>query len=223
MQVMNARRTLLRWAVLGCAVLAGCAATRSEVKLTAPAAAAPSAVAPAKGKVVAIRNVKDERVFEQAPTDASVPSLGFEGAAQATDATKARAIGRKRNGFGKAMGDVLLQDGQTVIGVVRDNLAAALRDAGYLVVDASAAPADAVLIDVHVKTFWAWLQPGFWAITANANIGTDLDVTTRAQATTISVHFEDTHQVVTDSTWIETIDQALKAYRAEAARKLGTL
>ena len=34
--------------------------------------------------------------------------LGFEGSAKSTAEIKARAIGRKRNGFGKALGDVLI-------------------------------------------------------------------------------------------------------------------
>ena len=75
----------------------GCAATRSEVKLASPVAA-PASTGPATGKVVVIRSVTDARVFEQAPRDPSVPSLGGEGAGNASADTKARAIGRKFEG-----------------------------------------------------------------------------------------------------------------------------
>jgi hypothetical protein len=39
---------------------------------------------------------------------------------------KARAIGRKRNTYGKALGDMVLEGGQTVEGVVREYLVIAL-------------------------------------------------------------------------------------------------
>jgi hypothetical protein len=89
-------------------ILAGCATSRSEIRLSSPAPAA-TPQATTTDRAVVIRSVHDERVFEQAPDDPSTPSLGFEGASQASDDLKARAVGRKRNSFGKAMGDILLE------------------------------------------------------------------------------------------------------------------
>jgi hypothetical protein len=216
---MRVRSIAINLALLSCAALIGCATSRSEIKLSSTAAAeAPPAQA--TGKIAAIRIVKDERIFEQAPEEPSTPSLGFEGAAKATAETKLRAIGRKRNTFGQAIGDVLLQDGQTVEGVVRESLAAALRESGYQLAEPTNPPPAAMVIDVHIKTFWAWLNPGFWSITANTSIATDLDIADRAGALAISVHYQDSRQFVTDSTWIEVIDKALQAYRVEAAKKL---
>lgn len=94
-----------------CVILAGCATSRSEIKLVAPAA---STVQAATGQVVVIRSVKDERVFEQEPRNPSTPSLGLDGANKASVELKLRAIGRKRNGYGKALGDVVLEGNQTV-------------------------------------------------------------------------------------------------------------
>jgi hypothetical protein len=166
-----------------------------------------------------IRSVKDERTFEQAPEDPSTPSLGFGGADQASTELKSRAIGRKRNGFGKALGDVLLQTGQTVEGVVRENLAAALEHAGYHVKGEDAAGPSPLIIDVHVKQFWAWTQPGFWAITLSANIATDLDLSGKASPTTIRVHAEYRRQAATEGAWMEIVAKALDDYRAEVAAK----
>jgi hypothetical protein len=204
-------------AAVACAVLAGCATSRSEVQLTAPAAA-PAAAAASKG-VAVIRSVRDERVFEQSPSDPSIPSLGFEGANKASADTKARAIARKRGGFGMALGDVLLQNGQTVEGVVRENLKVALQQAGYQVRDAEDGGSPAVVIDVHVKQFWAWFTPGFWAITLAANISTDLDVAGTPSPTAITVHIEDSRQIATESAWIETVDKALTDFRKQATEK----
>lgn len=209
--IRHARLAML----LACAVLAGCATSRSEVRLKSPPAVAPSSAA----KVVVIRSVTDERAFEEAPAEPSTPSLGFGGANKSGDAIKARAIGRKRNGFGKALGDVLLENGQTITGVVRENLTAALQQAGYQVKSAGEADASALVVDVHVKKFWAWFQPGFWAITLNSDVATDLSISGAAMPTTVSVHVEDTHQAATEGAWIEIVDKALEAYRKEVVAK----
>jgi uncharacterized lipoprotein YajG len=168
-------------------ILGGCATSRSEIRLSSPEAA-PAPKAATKGRTVVIRSVKDERVFEEAPKVASTPSLGFGGAQQASDEVKARAVGRKRGGFGKAMGDVLLENGQTVVGLVRDNLTTAFQQAGYQVANEGAAESAPLMVDVHIKQFWAWFQPGFWAISLNANIETILEVSGTASPTSISVH-----------------------------------
>jgi hypothetical protein len=169
---------------------------------------------------VLIRNVLDERVFEQAPSDPSIPSLGFEGANAAPDAIKARAVGRKRGGFGKALGDVLLQEGQSVTGLMRESVAAALQDAGYRVVSApEAGGPPPLVVDVHVKQFWSWFQPGFWAITLNANVETGIDVVS-VKPVHVKVHVEQAGLAATDGAWLEIVDKARQAYRVEAAARI---
>lgn len=202
--------------VLMLAVLAGCATSRSEIRIPEPGAAA--AGQPATGKTVVIRSVKDERVFEQAPSDASIPSLGFGGADQAQADIKSRAVGRKRNTYGKALGDILLQNGQTVESVMRENVAAALQQSGYQV-KANATDAADYVVDVHIKKFWAWMQPGFWALSLKTNIETDLDISGRRAPTNISVHVEDSRQVATESAWTETISKGLLEYRNQVVIK----
>ena len=135
-----------------CAAMVGCATSRSEIKLSSPVAMPPG-TAVSSGQTAVVRSVKDERVFEQASRDPSTPSLGFEGAAQASADTKARAIGRKRNAYGKALGDVLLQSGQTVEGVIREHLAAALAQAGYQVKGEDAAGPSPLVLDAHIRQF----------------------------------------------------------------------
>jgi hypothetical protein len=196
-----------------CLALGGCATSRSELKLSAPT---PVAAASTKGAVF-IRSINDMRKFEQAPSDPSIPSLGFEGATQAADTLKARAVGRKRNSFGKAMGDVLLEDGQTVTQVMRDSLVAAFAEAGYKVESDPMAPSLPVVVDVDVTKFWAWFQPGFWAITLNADIVADVKVAGRTTPQTITVHSEDKRQMATDGAWMEIVQVGLKDFRAQVA------
>lgn len=203
-----------------CVMLAGCATSRSEIKLHSPEIVAPAATATSAQRVIVIGKITDERVFEDAPSDPSTPSLGFGGAGKAADDVKARAVARKRNGYGKAMGDVLLQSGQTVDGVIRDNLTAAFLQAGYQVKDASDAGPSPLVVDVRIKTFWAWFEPGFWAITLSNNISTDLVVSGVQAPIVVSARVEEKHQAATDSGWIDIVDKGLDAYRAELLQRL---
>lgn len=206
-------------------LLTGCATSRSEIKLAPPtiASGAVAKVAP-KNQTVVIRSIVDERRFEVAPKDPGIPSLGFEGAAQATAETKARAFGRKRGGFGMALGDVLLEKGQSVSGVVREQLSAAFADAGYRVASTEAdAGLNPVLVDVRIKQFWAWINMGFWALTLNNQITTDLTFSGAAQPLMVSVHLQEQHMAVTDGAWTEDLGKALQAYRMQATEKIAKL
>lgn len=200
------------------AIFAGCATTRSEIKLSSAAAITPPQTT--SGRVVVIRSVTDERLFEQAPDEPSTPSLGFEGALQASAEVKARAVARKRGGFGKAFGDVLLENGQTVAGLIQENLTTAFQQAGYRVASEVAAGTGPLVVDVRIRQFWAWFQPGFWAITLSANIETELEVSGASSPTSIKVHVEDSRQMATEGAWLEILEKALLAYRTQAASQL---
>ena len=220
---MTTRRVAVWLTALACAGLAGCATTRSELGLPAPGSTTSAASTPLPGlagKVFVLRSVYDERVFEDAPDDPSTPSLGFGGASKASPAVKARAFGRKRGGFGMALGDILLRPGMTVESVVRDNLAAALRAGGAGVSDAAAPSPGAVTLDVHVKAFWTWMNPGFWALTGNGRIATDIDASGHVGTIPVLVEHKESRQFMPESAWLEVMTDTLDAWRAEAARKL---
>lgn len=216
---MIARKSAGWLAVCLCAMLAGCATSRSQIKLQSPVVA-PSASAAGNGRVVVIKSVTDERVFEQAPSDPSTPSLGFGGSDSATAQVKSQAIGRKRNGFGKALGDVLLQQGQTVQDVVRENLTAALEQSGYKVESQADANVNPVVLDVRIKKFWSWFQPGFWAITLHSDIATELQVEGGGASFEVQAHAEDKRQAATEHAWMEITQQGLEKFRAEASKSV---
>jgi len=209
------RLCLLTQAIVVVAAMAigGCATSRSEVQLEPIPSTAAAAAPAATGRPIVIRSVTDERQFEQAPRDPSVPSLGFEGAGAASAETKARAIARKRNGYGGAMGDVLLQPGTTVEKVVREDLAAAFRSAGYAVVSDAAPGSTPLVVDVHIRKFWAWLTPGFWTVTLRANIETEFGLNEEPSPVKISVTAQDSTMAATDDEWIKVVQDALKIYR----------
>lgn len=138
---------------------AGCATSRGEVDLRVL-----SPTNPASGPPVKVGQVADHREFQVNPRDPSIPSL-MDDEINNTVITS-RAIARKRNTYGKALGDVLLSEGQTVPGLVTDALTRAFRESGVRVLQ----PGDdgygeAMMITADIDRFWAWFRPGFWAIT----------------------------------------------------------
>jgi hypothetical protein len=135
----------------------GCATSRSDITVDSPVVTASRT---SSSKRFYIRSVKDARIFEQSPRDPSTPSLGFGGASHASKELKYRAVGRKRNGYGKALGDVLLEKGQTVADVVKQHLIAGLKEKGYQVTVEKASK-NAIPVDVVIKKFWTWLDIKF--------------------------------------------------------------
>lgn len=108
-------------------ILAGCALGRTTVDVSAP-----QGTNPTTGKYVRIDSVQDKRIFTVKPPSADMASLDPD--EDSSDASKARAIGRKRNGYGKALGDVVLPEGKTASGLVENALATGFQEAGYIVV-----------------------------------------------------------------------------------------
>lgn len=211
--------------LLAAVALAGCATSRSQIDIKPAHTVNTGATAVPNGKTIVIRNITDERKFEENPKEANIPSLGFGGAASATEQVKARAFGRKRNTFGKALGDVLLPENQSVTGLVRENLTAGLQSAGYTVKDStSAADKNSIVVDVHIKQFWSWIQPGFWAITLNANIETDITtVSGNSKTENINVHSESGNQVIVESDWAKIIEKSLQDYQTQVISKAPAL
>src|SRR5919201_4639639 len=140
-------------------VLTGCATTRGVVDVPTKMVSNPPG-----GPIVLIDRVTDRRVFEIDPRQANVPSLMND--AEIKDPTiTSRAVARKRGGFGKALGDVLLPEGRTVMQVVEEALTRSLRESGLRVVDKQDPQAAAATpIEADVEQFWAWFRPGAFQV-----------------------------------------------------------
>ncbi|MBI3900429.1 MAG: flagellar biosynthesis protein [Gammaproteobacteria bacterium] len=106
------------------------------------------------GRAVQIVRVTDHRTFELKPTDPATPSLK-DGKIQ-NKAITSRAIARKRNNYGKAMGDVVLPQGRTVENLVEEAIAKSFREAGYRVVMKGESNAGAIPVYADIVQFWAW-------------------------------------------------------------------
>jgi hypothetical protein len=146
-------------AILLAVSLAACATNRGEIDLRV--AATPN---PPGGPAVKITEVVDRRKFEIKPGEPNVPSL-MNGEINDAAITR-RAIARKRNAYGAALGDILLPEGRSVAQLTEEALTKALREAGYRVVAAGDPDYDkARPLQADVEQFWGWFRPGFAQIT----------------------------------------------------------
>lgn len=170
----------LMWVpVLATLLLSGCVVGTRNVALTSPEyASGKSASGP-----VYIGTIVDNRTFEQKPKEPSTPSVDGE-LSSTPQETLSALVGRQRNSYGRAMGDIALPEGATVQDRVRDLLASALRSRGYDVVDDPNAPNT---VSVVIEKFWAWFTPGMWTVGFEADLKCGIDFATPSGKQTFDV------------------------------------
>jgi len=206
-------------AALGTVVLlAGCAAGRSVVP-----ASIDSGRNPSQGPAVRIESVQDVRTFVVNPPSPDTPSLMDNDEINNTTITS-RAVGRKRGGFGAALGDVMLPEGQTVQMLVESAVARALRESGYRVVErGSPGHAQAAPIDIRIDQFWSWFNPGFWAVTVSfrGSIFLRGALPQIRDGRVVSTQVQNSMQAVFESDWQKVVDQGLEGLVRETKQLLG--
>jgi hypothetical protein len=176
---------------------------------------------PAAGRAVTIARVTDCRVFQAAPRDASIPSL--KGREIGDKAITSRAIARKRNGYGKAMGDILLPEGRTVEVLTREALTKSFREAGYRVLEgAPAAQEKAVPVEAEIEQFWAWFKPGFWAVGLQfeARVKIKGDLPPLRDGPTVRGHVQLHTQAADTRAWMNTVNKGIEAFVQEVKKFL---
>lgn len=199
-------------------LVSACASNRTIALMPEQA----QAIASAKyTKTAIIKVVSDQRIFEDRPKQANIPSLKGGVAASASSELKARAIARKRNGFGKALGDVVLPEGQTVSALVNDRVRNALQNAGYEVVDAQASSAD-LSVEVHIEKLWMWFRPGAFIVSVNSEIETIVN-TNATQPFVVKNQHSVNRAMVVNSLWAEVLNESLDQYEAKLTNKLKQL
>lgn len=218
--MLDIRNGLKLATALGCALLmTACATNRSTLSLEVPPA---QASAEANGRVAVITTVVDERQFEASPSEPSTPSLKRGDAYALSGEARKQAIARKRNGYGMALGDIVLEGSTTVEDLTRDLIARGLVERGYEVVDAAGAPADAVSVSAVIREFWAWFTPGFVAATMEARVGTTLTLNGPDGESTLPIdgYGRNSVQVGRDGNWILTYQRAFEDYLEKQALAL---
>ncbi|MCG2574308.1 YajG family lipoprotein [Acinetobacter sp. ME22] len=215
------KKIYLSIALLASMSLTGCATSRGLIQLPAKPPVATSNSQQSSQHTAIITLVEDDRVFEEAPKTPDIPSLKG-GLAQATQDEKARAVARKRNGYGQALGDILLQEG-SVSQLVQQRVERALNQAGYQVLpntEANKATANLVLT-VKINKFWSWFQPGFSSIKIHSEIDSDLlNNKTSSQPIHIYSKVTNSAQIANGTKWIANINQVLDDYEAQLITEL---
>ena len=201
--------------ILASTVLFGCVTSRSVVDVQMP-----SSSPNGNGHTVSIA-ATDERVFEAKPRSADIPSLKNEEEIGDVAITQ-RAVGRKRNGFGKGLGDVLLPEGKTVAQLVAFSIAEGYRQAGYRVVEAGDASSDTPVVTVHVREFWSWFSPGAFTVAVNNKAHLILDVPGTPKPIELITKERDSMQLVTENDWKKITEQGLRAIANATAKELCT-
>ena len=169
-------------------------------------------------KVAVIARVSDAREFQENPSDPSIPSLKKGDDYELDAEGRKRALARKRNGYGKAMGDILLEGGETVESLSRDLVARGLAERGYRVLDAgTAAPDGALRVDVDIRELWAWFTPGFWAVSMEAKLKMEIRATGPGGADTVTVagYGINKGQSGREDNWRLAYDRAFENYLAK--------
>ncbi|MCL7715090.1 hypothetical protein [Stenotrophomonas mori] len=190
--------------------LAACATNRSTLLLNVPS----GGPYPPAEKVAAITSITDSRTFETAPRDPSIPSLKQGGQYSLDAEGKLQAIARKRNGYGKALGDILLQSPQTILSITRELVTNGLREKGYRVLAADeAVPEEALKVAVDIRQFWAWMTPGFWAIDMEAKLETRIEFNgTGAHSADVSAYGKKTAPTGKEGNWQQAYEHLFQDY-----------
>jgi hypothetical protein len=195
------------------ALLSACAVNRSEITIPPEAS-----TQPANGAVAVVVDSVDARKFEVAPATPSIPSLKESSQIGNAEITS-RALARKRNTYGAAMGDVLLVPPQTVSSLVGDAVKAGLRDSGYRILDANdPGYASAPKVNVRIVEFWTWVTPGF-SIKLDNVTELVLEGNLPRLATPVAISVRDTkgYGAIFESDWGPFIGSVLAKVRAQVS------
>jgi hypothetical protein len=185
---------------------AGCVTGQRSFTLSIPTHDNPAST---QGKVY-IAAVTDDRVFQNKPSDPSTPSIDGD-VDKLSPQQKDRMIGRQRNAFGGAMGDIALSADQSVTNRTRLLVEQGLMRRGYQISTDANAP---ISVTVSIIDFWAWTTPGFWALTFEAKISCNLTVKSASglHTATVKGYGLNHGQVAKNVNWQEAYEPAFEDF-----------
>ena len=173
----------------------GCVTGRRTIPLTIPAQANYPAL---KGSVY-LAQVIDARTFMNKPSDPAVPSINGDVTTMTSD-QKTMMIGRQRNGYGRAMGDIGLPEGDSVIQVTKSLFEQSLKRRGFALSTDPKSPKSAV---VSIDEFWAWFSPGVFTLSFESRVYCTITIKNDDQTTKAVIHGYGLNrgQVASDANW----------------------
>jgi Uncharacterized lipoprotein len=196
----------------------GCVMGRRTISLDTPTA--PTSTA-SKG-TAAVTAVVDNRAFENKPKEPSTPSIDGDVKKMSAEIREVM-IGRQRNTYGMAMGDIALSTGQTVPQQVRSLVETGLKSRGYTVTSDNSADTK---VDVSIDQFWAWFSPGLFTVSFEARIYCTLTLIKNDKKTLIMIQGNGVNQgqIASNANWKLAYSRAYKDFLeklASALEKIG--
>lgn len=206
------KKYLLLLAAASALFNSGCVMGRRTVDLSIPHAAS----YPAAQGAVTIGKIEDKRVFANKPGDPSTPSIDGD-VTQMDAATKAVMIGRQRNGYGHAMGDIGLPQGRSVEVLTRELLTESLNRSGY-----SVGKASDKTVDAEINEFWAWFTPGMFSVSFESRVYCTLTVKRKSDAKTVVIRGYGINkgQVASDANWQLAYQRAFEDFLSKSSAEL---
>lgn len=199
-------------------LLNACASNRGVISLNIPA---PQSEAKYNNETIFIKSVTDNRIFEEKPTSPNIPSLGFGGAEKASVTLKKRAVARKRNAYGKALGDIILQEGETVESIIKGSLARSFTELGYKVInEKSQITKDTIIIEASINKFWSWMNIGFWTLGLTSEIDVKIMLEKHNEVRKISAVYEERFMTARGSNWIKIMNKNLDNFNDEVKKSI---
>ena len=216
MQSRRLRFVGLLLALACTAFMSGCVLGRRDIALDIPSGAAAQAT---RGQI-RIAEVADARHFQNDPRSPSTPSIDGD-VTKVTPAELQMFIGRQRNGFGGAKGDIVLSSDTTVPDRVRKLLASGFVRRGFTPTDDVESP---TAVDVKVNEFWAWFSPGAFSVSFEARIETLLNITADGltKSLTVKGYGANRGQVASDANWQLAYARAFEDYLKNLDAALGS-
>jgi len=198
-------------------LLSGCVVGRRTVDLNVPQLNP----GPAKDLTVNLADPVDQRVFQNKPSDPSTPSI--DGDVNTMSASeKATMIGRQRNGYGMAMGDVALPEGMTVSDKMKQLVRGVFEAKGYQVGDYAGADYD---VSVDIQEFWGWFTPGMFTVKFEARVMGEVTIEGPGDSATLLVtgYGLNNGQIASDANWQLAYQRAFEDFIGKLTQELNEL
>lgn len=193
--------------------------SRGGLKISVPE----ESMAKSNGMQIYIRSIQDNREFQVRPKSPNIPSFGLKSDI-GNPAVKCRVVGRQRNGYGKAMRNVFLDENQKIEEVVYAAIKNSLYSLGYEVTNSKAsAKTDAIILDISIDKFWSWINFGAWTARMDTQIKTTLRLASTTQQLVIEGAAQNHCQTASSANWQKTIRLAINNYILQAKDKLKCL
>ncbi len=177
------------------ALLSGCVTGRRTIDLGVPTLQ----IAEGQNGTVSIKTIEDNRTFENKPSSPSIPSIDGD-VNSMSSAAKSKMIGRQRNGYGKAAGDISLPEGETVESKSLAMISEVFKARGYSISEDENSDFQ---LDVNINEFWAWFSPGMFSVSFEAKIECEISIVGSSKNETIKVEGYGINkgQVASDENW----------------------